>query len=123
MSKKRDFSKIKKQLLLRKEQLDAELKELAIREGKTGDVKDPGDEALSAVLESVTTSLQNTELKEYKMIVKALTFLEKGTYGICVDCSEDINLKRLAAYPNVLRCLICQEKEEDGSNDSYSSFL
>ena len=124
MSKKKDYSLIKEELLSRKNELDIELAELSKREGRTGDVKDIADEALSAVLESVNTSLQNAEVKEYKKIVKALELIETGEYGICADCSEEILLKRLKAYPNVLRCLLCQEKvEETGGDSSFSSFL
>ncbi|MCF7900093.1 TraR/DksA family transcriptional regulator [Candidatus Babeliales bacterium] len=123
MSKKRDYSVIEKQLEIRKKELGEELAELSVREGTFEDVKDTADEALSAVLESVKTSLQNTELQEYKKIVKALELIKQGKYGICTDCSEEISLKRLEAYPNVLRCLLCQEKlEERDANNSFSSF-
>ena len=124
MSIKKDYSGIKEQLLIRKNELESELAELSRREGKSGDVKDTADEALSEVIESVNTSMQNAEIKEYRKIVKALSLIEEGSYGICADCSEEISLKRLTAYPNALRCLLCQEKaEETGGSSSSSTFL
>ena len=39
----------------------------------------------------------------------ALNRLIEGTYGICVDCEEPINRKRLAAVPWAAHCIVCQE--------------
>jgi RNA polymerase-binding transcription factor len=42
----------------------------------------------------------------------ALRRIATGTFGICVDCEEDINPKRLAAVPWASSCLACQEAPE-----------
>ena len=39
----------------------------------------------------------------------ALRSFDAGTFGICVDCEEKINLKRLAAVPWASSCITCQE--------------
>jgi RNA polymerase-binding transcription factor len=39
----------------------------------------------------------------------ALRRIEAGTFGICVDCEENINPKRLAAVPWASSCIVCQE--------------
>ena len=39
----------------------------------------------------------------------ALSRMDKGTFGICVDCKERINVKRLAAVPWASFCIVCQE--------------
>jgi DnaK suppressor protein len=39
----------------------------------------------------------------------ALNRLDDGTFGVCVDCGEDINPKRLAAIPWVSYCIVCQD--------------
>ena len=39
----------------------------------------------------------------------ALLRIETGGYGICADCEEEINPKRLAAIPWASSCIACQE--------------
>jgi RNA polymerase-binding transcription factor DksA len=38
----------------------------------------------------------------------ALAAIEAGTYGVCVDCGEDIPEGRLRALPDAVRCVPCQ---------------
>jgi DnaK suppressor protein len=42
----------------------------------------------------------------------ALARAERGEYGICEECGEDIAYRRLAALPDVVTCLGCQETRE-----------
>jgi DnaK suppressor protein len=39
----------------------------------------------------------------------ALRRVDEGTYGICQECEEPINPRRLAAVPWASLCLRCQE--------------
>jgi DnaK suppressor protein len=108
---------IRKELVERKQELDALL---AQRTHETNDQeaagKDPGDQASSSTLEILNKSLQDNEFDEYNRIVQALTKIDDGTYGICIDCNEPIPEKRLKYYPNAARCLVCQEMYEDSVN-------
>lgn len=38
----------------------------------------------------------------------ALAAIDAGTYGICVDCGEEISEGRLKALPDAVRCVSCQ---------------
>ena len=38
----------------------------------------------------------------------ALAAIDAGTYGICVDCGEEISEGRLKALPDAVRCVPCQ---------------
>ena len=38
----------------------------------------------------------------------ALTRLQTGQYGVCEDCGEKIDPKRLRALPQARRCVSCQ---------------
>lgn len=108
---------IRKELVERKQELDALL---AQRTHETTDQeaagKDPGDQASSSTLEILNKSLQDNEYDEHNRIVQALTKIDDGTYGICIDCNEQIPEKRLKYYPNAARCLVCQEMYEDSVN-------
>ena len=45
-------------------------------------------------------------------IIKALTRIEQGAYGICESCEDDIGLERLTASPVETLCIACKKKEE-----------
>lgn len=42
----------------------------------------------------------------------ALQRLDEGTYGLCEDCLQPINEKRLEAVPFAIRCIDCQRHAE-----------
>ena len=52
----------------------------------------------------------------------ALQRLEAGTFGICLECEEDIPARRLHALPWAARCVPCQEKMERRSTKAADSF-
>lgn len=108
------LAKAKEVLLKRRAELEGMLKLLAAEETSDGQVQDLGDQALSSSMESLRQSLQNTEREEYNMILRALDAVQDGSYGICLDCGNEISEKRLKYYPNAIRCLACQETVEGG---------
>ena len=110
--KAHDFLAIKQTLLERKIYLEQEL--ITLQTEKYDDTaQDPADQASAAIFETVQNSLQNNELEEYKMILKALEMIEQGTYGLCIDCDQKIADRRLQSFPNASRCVGCQEKAEE----------
>jgi DnaK suppressor protein len=40
---------------------------------------------------------------------EALRRIHLGTFGICLDCGQEISPKRLAAVPWATSCLVCRE--------------
>ena len=111
---------VKETLLQRKADLEEEF--ISLQTDKYDDqAQDPADQAASAIFETLQNSLQNNELEEYKMIIKALEMIEQGTYGQCIDCDQKIAERRLQSFPNASRCVGCQEKAEETNhhNDNY----
>lgn len=104
---------IKEKLLERKVQLEEELRRLVQEKVSDDQVQDPGDQALTSVLEELNISLQHNEWTEYNMVLKALDMINEGTYGICSECGNPIAEKRLLMYPNATRCIGCQEAFEE----------
>lgn len=49
------------------------------------------------------------ESKLLRQVQDALSRMDRGTFGICADCEEDISSKRLAAVPWTDSCIRCQE--------------
>ena len=56
-------------------------------------------------------ALESSRRRERRLISvdQALQRLGKQIYGICVDCGEDINVRRLEIDPTVIRCIKCAE--------------
>ena len=52
----------------------------------------------------------------------ALRRIERGVFGICLDCEDDINLKRLAAVPWTARCIACQERQDHAGAADHNTF-
>lgn len=51
----------------------------------------------------------------------ALEKIEDGTYGVCEECGEDINKKRLKVLPFARFCIRCQEDmERSGGREEMS---
>jgi RNA polymerase-binding transcription factor DksA len=57
------------------------------------------DEALEGVDEVL-----RREIADIRM---ALLRIENGTYGICVNCGEEIGRERLEVMPTATRCIQC----------------
>ena len=53
---------------------------------------------------SVETSLEG----QLKDVDEALERMEYGTYGICDNCKEEIDIERLKVYPAAKTCIRCK---------------
>ena len=111
----KQMTKIKKDLIKRKEELEEQLAQMHKDQSEPQETTglDIGDQTISSIIETLRNTLQDTELGEYKKVMRALEMIEEGTYGICMDCNRDIGEKRLNSYPNAQRCVVCQEEFEE----------
>ena len=114
MKSSKQITKIKKDLIKRKEELEEQLAQMHQDQSEPQETTglDIGDQTVSSLIENLRNTLQDTGLGEYKRVVRALEMIEDGTYGACIDCGKDIGEKRLNSYPNAERCVICQEEFE-----------
>ncbi len=119
---RKDLEKVESALLQRKAELEEKFEILNKEEISDGQVHDAGDEATFTMTETLKASLQNNEYEEYKMVLKTLEQIQKGDYGICVDCQEPISPKRLSSYPNAARCVLCQEVLEENQLNNREEF-
>ena len=100
---------VKKKLLKRKIEMTEELNALSHEKVSDGQVQDSAGLAMSSTLDKVNSSLGQTDIGELKLIDEALSRLDHGEYGICIDCGEAISSKRLETFPYAARCIVCQE--------------
>ena len=70
---------------------------------------DDGTETHEQELEATTEIFLE---EEERRIEEARRALAAGTYGTCVDCGAEIPPARLAAVPEAVRCLPCQQHFE-----------
>ena len=56
--------------------------------------------------------MHESDFQRLGFIQEALKALDRGQYGECVRCGEDINEKRLMAVPWATLCIRCQEETE-----------
>jgi len=80
---------------------------------KTERVADEMDVATGDTESALATKLLKRKTSYLKRIDYALDKIENNTYGICENCGDDINNKRLLARPMALLCITCKEEQEE----------
>ena len=53
-----------------------------------------------------------------RSVKAALRRIHEGSFGICIECDEAINGKRLAAVPWAPRCIRCQDAADRDGHES-----
>ena len=95
---------------LKASQLDnSDTSDIETQVNLAGKVHDRGEESVAGVMANLNYNLSNMQLKELHAVESALTRLNRGYYGYCVDCDEKIPYRRLLAEPEALRCIDCQQ--------------
>ena len=83
------------------------LKEDSYNLGTDG-IQDMADAASNTYNADILMSISNNDLNLLKDIDNALDKISNGTYGICEECDEKINEKRLEVNPVARYCITCQ---------------
>jgi DnaK suppressor protein len=103
---------IKEKLLQRRREIAGYVEDGASRKVGEAGAKDVGDEALEMSMERLESSILTTEIDELRLIEEALLRIANGTYGLCIDCQNQISESRLENFPYAARCIVCQERFE-----------
>jgi len=115
MDKKR-LEYYKKKLVTRRDEL---LRTIARtqEEGRTAD-EDPtvdlADKAANSYTKEFLFGMTSTDRAILAMIDEALRRIQSNQYGVCANCQEEMQPKRLDAVPWAKHCITCQEKKEQG---------
>jgi len=70
------------------------------------------DQASTDAEQSMRMRLRNREILYLKKVDEALERIEEGTFGLCENCEEDIEARRLEVRPTATLCIACKEDEE-----------
>jgi RNA polymerase-binding transcription factor len=60
----------------------------------------------------VRLALKQTDHKLFRAIEDAIHRFDQGTYGICMDCENEIAQARLDAVPWTRVCIECKSKQD-----------
>ncbi len=110
--KKLDYFKNK--LINLKKELSEKLKKRyddAINIGKDAG-KDSADEAYKIYSRSLMLGRVEVDALKLQLVEQALMRIEAGTYGICMECEEEIEEKRLEYVPFARYCTECKSELE-----------
>jgi len=88
------------------------LKEESCTLGTDG-IQDMADAASNSYNADILMSISNNDLNLLKDIDNALDKIANKAYGICEECDEKINEKRLEANPVARYCITCKRQMEE----------
>jgi DnaK suppressor protein len=113
---KKALKEVKQRLLDERSSLIEKLKDndLSVDDSET---PDPVDLAVRNYSKNVMLAVSENESRQLALIDEALLRVEDDEYGLCQNCEQEINPKRLAAIPWARYCLNCQELVEQGLLD------
>jgi len=73
-----------------------------------GKVHDLEEESVADLLADLQLATIDRGINEIRDIDAALLRIAHGSFGVCTECDEPIDLKRLQALPTAKRCQRCQ---------------
>jgi DnaK suppressor protein len=76
------------------------------------EVVDDVENSGAGIQEAIELSLIQMKSQTLGAVDEALVKVEAGTYGYCVECTEEITEQRLRALPFAVRCTTCEQKRE-----------
>src|SRR5712671_3200712 len=85
---------------------------LAAEEIQIENTEDEGDLATISHDRDLLYHLHEGGFARLRFIEDAIKAIDRGQYGECTRCGNDINEKRLAAMPWAKMCIRCQEETE-----------
>ncbi|HMM29082.1 MAG: TraR/DksA C4-type zinc finger protein [Chloroflexota bacterium] len=83
-----------------------------LTEGGTGYTNHPADDGTAVHDQQINHSTYQAAQDRLREVEDALARYEAGTYGICENCGQEIDIARLEAIPYTRVCLRCAEQRE-----------
>jgi DnaK suppressor protein len=109
-----------KKILLKKrnevvEGLEAQMGRRLTRETgqKIDSAMDSADMSSQDMDQGIDSSLLEMKYEQYKDIADAFRKLQNKTFGLCEECGEEIDIKRLQVNPLARYCIACKTKKEE----------
>jgi DnaK suppressor protein len=106
------ISKLKEEMLELKLELSNRIRSVIDGNSSVERIPDDNEASSNSEAETINTILIADDEKKIVLIDFALDLIKKGDYGFCLDCGDDIKIKRLQANPTASRCTPCQTNQE-----------
>lgn len=74
--------------------------------------QDSADEAYNLYNKNLMLGRVETDALKLRLIEQALQRIDSGTYGVCIECEEEIEDKRLEYVPFARYCTDCKSELE-----------
>ena len=87
------------------------------RDGREADeeaTQDIADKAANSYTKEFLFHQSDENRRLLQMVNEALERVKDGTYGLCVSCQGEVQVKRLEAVPWARHCIECQDKQDQG---------
>ncbi len=75
-------------------------------------IQDAVDEAYNIFNKNILLGKVETDALKLRLIDQALQRINNGTYGVCIECEEDITETRLEYVPFARYCTDCKSELE-----------
>lgn len=80
---------------------------------KIDSAMDSADMSSQDMDQGIDSSLLEMKYEQYKDIADAFRKLQNKTFGLCEECGEEIDIKRLQVNPLARYCISCKTKKEE----------
>ncbi len=80
---------------------------------KIDSAMDSADQSAQDVDQGLDYSLLEMKYEQYKDIADAFRKLQNNTFGLCEECGEEIDIKRMQVNPLARYCISCKTKKEE----------
>jgi DnaK suppressor protein len=87
------------------------------RDGREADeeaTQDIADKAANSYTKEFLFHQSDENRRLLALVNEALERVKNGSYGLCVSCQGEVQVKRLEAVPWARHCIECQEKQDQG---------
>ncbi len=115
--RKQEISALKEELLVNRAKIEEIVKKQTAMEEEikayngSNDTAFKGDEGAEEIAEVISQLAVNESLeKTLKDINQALQMMDKGTYGVCKYCDQDIPIARMRIRPVSTSCVECKSR-------------
>lgn len=110
----KDYQEVRGHLINMLEELDERLSKITddVRHVDNPPEHDFSEQAVEHENDEVLDALGNSARQEVEKIKQAISRIDAGTYGICLNCGEPIKIERLSALPYANQCIRCAQREE-----------
>lgn len=110
-----DIASFRERLSIERDEVKSEIDAELTKQGRSDivdAVRDRGEESAADLYSDLNFANIERRVSRLRAVEDALYRINKGTYGLCTDCSLPVDQQRLEADPAVPRCIECQTRLE-----------